>query len=155
MNITYSQYKTKAERLALAQDTVVSVEARAGTALRSLAGRVWITQEGDARDYMVPAGKRYTAARGGRVVVNAVDGAAQVAVSWVRDAAGTLARSRVSLDYDSIAELNRTARRTRAREIARLVKRGWAWLARAFRSALGAAAMRQWIVAAPSDRGYS
>ena len=154
MNITYSQYKTTAQRLALAPDKAVSVEARAGTALRSLAGRVWITQEGDARDYIVPAGMRYTAARGGRVVVNAVDGAAQVAVSWVRDAAGMLARSRVSLDYDSITELRRAARVARSREITRLLKYGWARLARAFRNALGSDA-RKWIVAAQADRGCS
>ena len=154
MNITYSQYKATARRLTLAQNAAVSVEARAGTALRSLAGRLWITQEGDARDYIVPAGMRYTAARGGRVVVNAVDGAAQVAVSWVPDAAGTLAQNRVSLDYDNITELRRAARVARSLEITRLLKYGWARLARAFRNALGREA-RQWIVAAQADRGCS
>ena len=155
MNIPYSRYKARSERLALAPDVAVSLEARAGTALRSLVGRVWITQEGDARDYIVPAGMRYTAGRSGRVVANAVDGAAQVAVSWVPDAAGTLAHSRVSLDYESITELRRAAGLARSREIARLIKYGWVRLARGFRNALGGAAVRRWIVAAQADRGFS
>jgi hypothetical protein len=138
MNIPYSRYKARAERLTLAPGAAISVEARVGTELRSLEGRVWITQEGDVRDYIVPVGMRYTAGRSGRVVVNAVDGAAQVAVTWkVPEAAGALAQSRVSLDYESIAELKRAARRARSREIARLFRCGWAWLAHAFRHALG------------------
>jgi hypothetical protein len=138
MNIPFSHYKARTERLALASNAAISVEARAGTELRSLEGRVWITQEGDVQDYIVPAGMRYTAGRSGRVVVNAVDGAAQVAVTWrVPEAAGAFAPSRVSLDYESIAELKRAARVARSREVARLVRCGWAWLARAFRHALG------------------
>lgn len=156
MNIPFSRYKARAERLALAADAAVSVEARPGTELRSFFGRVWITQEGDARDYIVPAGMRYTTGRFGRVVVNAVDGAAQVAVSWqLPEAVGALAQSRVSLDYDSIAELRRAARLARSREMVRLVKFGWAWLRRAFRNALGGMAARRWIAAAQADRGCS
>jgi hypothetical protein len=138
MNIPFSRHKVRTERLALAANAAISVEARAGTELRSLEGRVWITQEGDARDYIVPAGMRYTAGRSGRVVVDAVDGAAQVAVTWrVPEAAGALAQSRVSLDYESIAELKRAARLARSREVARLARCGWAWLARTLRHALG------------------
>lgn len=156
MNIPFSRYKARTERLALASNAAISVEARAGTELRSLEGRVWITQEGDAQDYVVPAGMRYTAGRSGRVVVNAVDGAAQVAVTWrVPEAAGALASSRVSLDYESIAELKRAARLARSREVARLVKCGWAWVARSLRHALGGAAARQPVAAARSHGGCS
>ena len=99
---------------------------------------------------------RYTAGRSGRVVVNAVDGAAQVAVTWkVPEAAGALGQSRVSLDYDSIAELKRAARLARAREVVRLARCGWAWLARVFRHALGGAAARQPVAAARSHGGCS
>jgi hypothetical protein len=66
-----------------------------------------------------------------------------------------LARNRVSLDYDSISELGRAARHTRSREVARLIKRGWVKLARNFRHAFDAGAIRRWIVAAQADRGRS
>jgi len=33
---------------------------------------VWITQDGDARDYFVPAGKSFRVSRDGRTVVSAI-----------------------------------------------------------------------------------
>jgi hypothetical protein len=47
------------------------------------------------------------------------------------------------------------ARLARSREIARLIKYGWAWLRRTFRNALGRVAARRWIAAAQADRGCS
>jgi hypothetical protein len=74
--------------------------------------------------------------------------------TWkVPEAADALAPSRVSLDYDSIAELKRAARLARSREVARLVRCGWAWLARTFRNALGGEASRIASARPQADRG--
>jgi ferric-dicitrate binding protein FerR (iron transport regulator) len=41
----------------------------AGTCIAVQAGRVWLTQSGDANDYFVEAGQRHVVARAGRVVI--------------------------------------------------------------------------------------
>ena len=134
MNISYSTYKAGPRRLRVARGEAIAVEARAGTELRSLEGTAWITQDGDVQDYIVPAGVRFTADREGRVVVTAMEGAAQVAVSWHAPQARTgIFRGRFSLDYERVADLKRAARTARAREIARLFACAWEWLASAFR----------------------
>ena len=129
MNISYSTYKAGPRRIRLARAEAIAIEARAGTELRSLDGTIWVTQDGDAQDYIVPAGVRFATKGDGRLVVTAMDGAAQVAVSWhAPDTPAGLFRGRISLDYERVAELKRAARTARAREIARLFACGWEWL---------------------------
>ena len=60
-----------------ASDTIVRLAAhaattrvlRAGACIAVQSGRVWLTQSGDANDYIVEAGQRHVVVRGGRVVV--------------------------------------------------------------------------------------
>jgi len=141
MKILFSGYKDSPLRLAVLPGAAISIEARPGTGVRGLEGQVWITQEGDVQDYVVTAGTRFTTGRGGLVVISALGGQARVAVSWSEaEQAHALAQSRVSLDYDNLEQLRRAANRARVREVSRLVKQGFAWLARAWRHALAARA---------------
>jgi hypothetical protein len=51
-----------------------------GGVLRVVRGRVWVTQAGDGGDYVLCAGEWFMASRGGRVVVEALGGVAEIAI---------------------------------------------------------------------------
>jgi hypothetical protein len=151
MSITYSGYKSVPQRVTLAPGAAIAVKVRPGTRLRTLEGTVWVTQDGDAKDYIVPVGTRYSADRDGRVVMTAMDGAARVAVSWRTPSPGSVGQ-KVALDYTSINELRRAAQAARSREIARWFACGWQWLVGAWRGLLAGAATRPHAAGVKSHR---
>jgi hypothetical protein len=59
----------------------------AGACVAVQSGRVWLTQTGDANDYIVDAGERHVLARRGRVVIEAFSLQARVHVSTQAPAA--------------------------------------------------------------------
>src|SRR5215213_8793080 len=60
-------------RIGIAANEAVSVQIRVGTAVQSLSGTIWLTQENDTRDYALPAGTTFCADRAGRAVLTALD----------------------------------------------------------------------------------
>ena len=118
-----------ASRIAVAAGEAASIEAAAGAAIQCVAGKVWLTQEGDARDHVVPAGTTFCTDRAGRVVVSGVDGAALVVVR--RSAPAHCARGSVTID--SVERFARSAREAQARYVAEAFARLGVWLARVFR----------------------
>jgi hypothetical protein len=121
----------------LAANEVISVAGRRGTSIRCVRGQVWLTQEGDMRDYIVPRGLRFVAPRGGRIVVN---GTADHSTVEVGDADGAGAHSMLRIDWQCFAQIESEARRARAAYFAmqwaalsKLVRRAWrrvpGWLA--------------------------
>jgi hypothetical protein len=54
---------------------VISLDGARGATLRVTRGRVWLTQERDARDIVLDAGDAFTIECGGRTVVEALEGA--------------------------------------------------------------------------------
>ena len=118
-----------ASRIVIAAGEAASIEAAAGAAIQCVAGKLWLTQEGDARDHVVPAGTTFCTDRAGRVVVSGVDGEALVVVH--ESAPAHCARGSVTID--SIERFARSAREAQARYVADtfsvLVRR----LARVFR----------------------
>ena len=70
----------RASITAIGKGMAVSVDVSAGMAIRCVTGKVWLTQEGDLRDHVVPAGMTFCTDRAGRVVLSAVDGAGEVIV---------------------------------------------------------------------------
>src|ERR1041384_2468197 len=58
----------------IAEGAAASVYVRVGTTIRVARGKVWLTQEGDSRDYCVCPGITFCADRKGRVVLGAVGG---------------------------------------------------------------------------------
>jgi hypothetical protein len=118
-----------ASRIVIAAGGAASIEAAAGAAIQCVAGKLWLTQEGDARDHVVPAGTTFCTDRAGRVVVTGVDGAALVVVR--KSAPAHCARGTVSID--SIERFARSAREAQARYVADTVARLGRWLARIFR----------------------
>ena len=96
-----------------------SVKVAAGATIRCMAGKVWLTQEGDARDYCVPAGVTFCADRSGQAVLSAIEGPSTVIVQ-----ASAAEGSRCvpgTLRIDSIEELTRRARAEQAAYVAHVL----------------------------------
>jgi hypothetical protein len=70
--------------LRLASHATLARELPAGTCIAVQSGRVWLTQTGDANDYVVDAGQRHVTARAGRVVIESF--APQSSLRLLRDA---------------------------------------------------------------------
>ncbi len=101
-------------RIRLGVNKVASITGRRGTAIRCVSGLVWVTQEGDARDYIVPRGLCFIAAGAGRIVINgmAEDNAVEIGVA---DAAGTstVAYQPLQIDWERFSWIENAARDAR------------------------------------------
>lgn len=110
----------------LAAGDVISVIGRSGSVVRVLQGRVWVTQEGDARDYVVPAGTRFCAAGDGRIVVSAVAGNTHIAVYRVHPTPhADWSHNRIHLDPDFVSKVRREAHQMQALYFGDLLARLW------------------------------
>ncbi len=126
MDTRQTRGKPAPEYLQLAEGKALTVRARRGTVVRSVQGRVWITQDGDIRDYVVPAGARYCAAGRGRIVVSAIDGDSRIAVSHERPVPpGLWARNAVRFDVDYAGTLENAARQAMADQVAAVIRSAW------------------------------
>jgi quercetin dioxygenase-like cupin family protein len=68
MNLTLHHGSVALERLG-----GLSLKDAAGAAITCLTGRLWITQEGDRRDFVLAPGDSLQIARGGLTLVSAVE----------------------------------------------------------------------------------
>ena len=141
MNNLITDYKARPKHIDLAARQAVTVSAHRGTEVRVSGGEVWITQEGDRKDYIVSAGTRFCAGQKGSIVVSALSAASRITVSWTDPArSGGYTRSGVWLDYAQIERIEQAARRARAHEIVRLFHRAVLSVRHAWRSR-----MRRWM----------
>lgn len=126
MNTRHVQNKSAPEYLNLAAGKAVTVRVSRGTVVRSLQGRVWVTQDGDERDHIVPPGACYCAGNRGRIVVSAVDGHSRIAV--YRDCsqlAGIRSNNEVRDDAVFTDTLENAARQAMAETTAALARSAW------------------------------
>ena len=130
MNSTTSH--AESSRIGIGTDAAMSIDVRAGATIRVVRGQIWLTQEGDWRDYCVCAGMTFRADRTGRVVVDAVDGAAVIVLTQP-DALTTARLPRGHLHIDSVAQLTRAARRAQAEFVAQAFVDLGTWIARQVR----------------------
>jgi DUF2917 family protein len=56
----------------LARGSLMRIEDARGALVHVWEGAAWITQEGDERDYFVPAGKSFRMSRDGLTVISAI-----------------------------------------------------------------------------------
>ncbi|HYC48581.1 MAG TPA: DUF2917 domain-containing protein [Burkholderiales bacterium] len=115
MNSTSSA--AQATRVALEPRQAVSVTVEPGTAIEATSGRIWLTQEGDARDHCIPAGVTFCTDRGGKAVLSAVGGPAEVVVRAAAGCAPGTAR------ITSFERIVRAAREARGRYLGGLLAR--------------------------------
>ena len=76
----------RVSRIRIAARQAVSVMVEAGTEIRCVSGRIWLTQEGDARDHCIPAGVTFWTDRAGQAVMSSISGPSVAIVSEVRHA---------------------------------------------------------------------
>ncbi len=112
--------------LELAAGKALTVRGRRGTVVRCLQGRVWVTQDGDPRDYVVPAHARYCSGSRGNIVVSAISGNCRIAVYRVHPSSGgDWSRNAVRIDADFVESVRESARREQSRQIGALALRIW------------------------------
>jgi hypothetical protein len=70
----------QASWIKIAPGHAMSVQVAVGTGIQTLNGKVWVTQEDDVHDHVVPAGVTFFADRAGQMVLSAVDGGSTVVV---------------------------------------------------------------------------
>ncbi len=112
--------RTGERQIELLPNQAVSVDAVRGTVVRSLRGSIWLTQEGQWRDYILVAGMSYVSLDAGRIVLNAPDRASAARVYRIELAPGVrTCEARLHVGDGTIARISRDARRAQAAEIGR------------------------------------
>jgi hypothetical protein len=109
-----------ARRVEIAPRDARSLHVTVGTAIQAVSGRIWLTQEGDSRDYSIPAGVTFCVDRGGRAVLSAIDGASVVIVRQDNERPRCVPGS---ITIHSMLQLDREARASQSAYFAALFRR--------------------------------
>jgi len=111
---------------------VASIPTVRGTVVRCLRGSIWLTQEGQWRDYILIAGVSYVSRDSGKIVLSSPDTQSTVSITRIdlalADGAG---EPSLRLDAGAVARIEHAARRAQAAEIT--------WVAGRLRDALSGA----------------
>lgn len=100
-----------------------------GTVVRCVTGRLWVTQEGDPRDYVVPAGARFCAGGSGRIVASAVAEHTSIAVYRITpQPLPYWSRNAVRIDAEFAESIHDAARQARSRMMLALLRDAWHYL---------------------------
>jgi len=108
-------------RLELRPDESVSVPARPGTLVQCERGPIWLTQEGNRKDYILVEGMRFVSGSRGKIVLSAPDGAVQALVYPASFANKLKLAPGVHVGHEVIERLAQEARHARMEEISRLL----------------------------------
>lgn len=136
---------------AMAAGDTRSVIASRGTVVRCLSGLIWVTQEGDPLDHMVPAGARYCSGSAGLIVASAIKDDTQIAVYRVYPVPeADWTRNVVRVDAGFTERLRRQARQEMAHWFAAMVT----GVARGLRQAWRRLFSRRAMVVPGATRGY-
>ena len=143
MDNTLTSYKARVSLLQLGQNEPKPIRALRGTAVCCLSGELWVTHEGDSRDYIVPRGRRYCSSEDGLIVANSLGGPSTALVYWTDpERCPEFATNGVHVDYESTERLVRKAQKLRfnamnrfARKFARVNHGVWCVAANRFSKA--------------------
>jgi len=133
MDNTLTSYKAGLYLLQLGRNEPMPVRALRGTVVCCLSGELWVTHEGDSRDYIVPRGRRYCSSEDGLIVANSLGGPSTVLVYWTDpQRCPEFATNGVHADFESTERLVRKAQKLRfdamnrfAREFLRVIHGVW------------------------------
>ena len=91
-----------------------SIAGGSGVWVRCISGLLWVTQEGDARDYILPGGLMFHTSAKGLIVVRSMEGASIIAHGQAC-APGTRDEThpRLRIAWESFHEFERAARHAR------------------------------------------
>ena len=115
-----AQERASGRRIEVAAGKATSVAAVPGTVVSCLEGRLWLTQEGHWRDYILVPGATYVSLDRGTIVLTTTDEASAASLSRIELAPEDRANdARLQISAEAIGRIEREARRARAQEIAR------------------------------------
>jgi len=120
-------------RLELGPDQTVSVPSVIGTTLVCLKGPLWLTQEGEWRDYILVDGMRFVSGAPGKIVVSALDTAGQALVYVPLPGARSDLSPGLHIDGEAIERAVQRARVARSQEVGRLLEQFFSVVARGIR----------------------
>lgn len=120
MNTT--DLKDGARRISIAAGEAVSVRVAFGARIRCVHGNVWLTQEGDARDYCYAAGLTFCISRPGLAVLTTLTATSVVLVT-PPGANGCATGVPGTLSIDSLECLTRGAREAQSAHVRNAVRR--------------------------------
>jgi hypothetical protein len=102
--------------LAVARDETIVVQC--------LVGQVWITEESDARDYVVPECAYYRPRGTGRIVVSGMATSSRIRIVRLAPAQTKTVKAGVSIGLECAERLRRAAQRDAASSVGRWLMRG-------------------------------
>lgn len=132
MKLAMGSSKPHDRQIGLNANQVVTIQARHGTSILCVHGQVWITQEGDSRDYIVPRGLRYVAPGPGKIVINGAADHSRIEVGHASARRGIRTQQPLQINWQCFAHIDSAARRARSVFIASAfdaltarIKRAW------------------------------
>jgi uncharacterized membrane protein len=112
-------------RLKLGINEVATIRGGRGMSICCVAGQVWVTREGDARDYIVPRGLCFIAVGEGSIVINGREAGSVVEIGIAQlSGARNLARQPLRVDWERMAQIECAARNARAEHLASWMRAG-------------------------------
>jgi len=119
MNTAALAGKAPATRIRLGAHKTAGVAGRRGLSIHCLQGLVWITREGDVRDYILLPGLRFIASDTGRIVISGMteDNVVEVGTAPTAGARINVCQP-LRMDWAHIAQMGDVAQRARAGHVA-------------------------------------
>ena len=116
----------------LTEGDLISLPDAKGSTVAVLWGSVWLTQNGDSRDYEVNGGESFTIRGDGRIVISAFENSAVTILQPCDEASRATARGNTDNGYavryisgNELQRYTRIAHELRAQHVARLMKSLW------------------------------
>jgi hypothetical protein len=138
MNANPRRGKPPPARVRLGANGVASVPGDRGASICCVSGLVWVTREGDARDYIVPTGLCFVAAGAGRIIINgmAADNVVEIGVAKAVGSCA-VAYQPLQIHWERYDHIEHAARRARTEYLAAALRAVFAAMRRAWRRLMG------------------
>ena len=118
MNIFTSALRARSKVVEIGENKALSLHLPVGSAIYSVVGTLWVTQEGTTKDFVVAPGERFDVRSHSQIVVTALQGAA---VAFLAPE-GHMGPALVASTPEVLDALTARALRFRRRELARLTR---------------------------------
>jgi len=124
MGIPSEPDKPLSAEAVLRDGEVLAVAGDEPVVVQCLAGQLWITEENDARDYVLPECASFRSWGRGRIVVSGMAGSSRVRIVRLEPAQAQRVRPGVSVGLECAERLRRAAQREAASAVGRWIMHG-------------------------------
>jgi len=129
MSVLRERNKSSFADRVLRADEILTLPGRGIVLLHCLDGQVWITEEGDVEDYVVPECAAWRSRGHGPIVVSGIAPSSRIRIANADAAAFDVMKPGVSIGADCAERLRRAAQREAASAVGHWLARGWRALA--------------------------